>query len=131
MAFVCRDQLRDDAAVADGFEIFAMVCDVARHKVSPILVEAYCPNQYRPKGNLYMRYTEGDFEGMNERLKDRSDITSKRIPQKDSRYVRVIATITRILEKIFRSITGEISMHVRLENVEAEVILPVWFIPIT
>src|SRR5437588_4502070 len=60
-----------------------------------------------------------------------SRLTSKRIPQKNSRYVRVIATITRILEKIFRSVTREISMHVRLENVETEVILPVWLLPIT
>src|SRR5947209_4967951 len=60
-----------------------------------------------------------------------SRLTSKRIPQKNSRYVRVIATITRILEKIFGRVTGEISMHVGLENVEAEVILRVWFIPIT
>src|SRR5882762_843090 len=60
-----------------------------------------------------------------------SFVPSEPVAYKNGRYVRVIATITRILEKIFRSVTGEISMHVGLENVEAEVILRVWFIPIT
>src|SRR5712664_326853 len=60
-----------------------------------------------------------------------SFVPSECVAHRNGRYVRVVATITRILEKIFRSVTGEISMHVGLENVEAEVILRVWFIPIT
>src|SRR6266850_296403 len=55
----------------------------------------------------------------------------ERVAHKNARYVRVIAGITRILEKIFRCLAGETSMRVRLEDVEAEVILRVWFIPIT
>ena len=58
-------------------------------------------------------------------------VKSERVAQKNGRYVRVIAGISRILEKIFRSLAGEISMRVGRENVEAEVILLVWFIPIT
>jgi hypothetical protein len=45
--------------------------------------------------------------------------------------VRVIAAITRVLEKIFRSVAGDGSMHVGLESVVAEIILRVWFKPIT
>src|SRR6266849_3749452 len=60
-----------------------------------------------------------------------SFVPSERVAHKNGRYVRVIATITCILEKIFRSVAGETSMHVGLENVVAEVILRVWFIPIT
>ena len=43
----------------------------------------------------------------------------------------MIATITRILEKIFRRVAGEISVHVGRHSVIAEVILRVRFIPIT
>src|SRR5882672_4361430 len=58
-------------------------------------------------------------------------VQSECIPHKNGRNVRVIATITRILKKIFRSIAGKSSVRVGLQNVEAEVILPVRFIPIT
>ena len=43
----------------------------------------------------------------------------------------MIATITRILEKIFRSVARETSVHVGLQNIKAEIILRVWLIPIT
>src|SRR5215470_783895 len=43
----------------------------------------------------------------------------------------MVARITRILEKIFRSIAGESPMHIGLERIEAEVILRVWLIPVT
>ena len=41
-----------------------------------------------------------------------SFVPSERVAQKSRRYVRAIATIRRILEKIFRSIAGESSMPV-------------------
>src|SRR5205807_5255630 len=47
------------------------------------------------------------------------------------RNVRVIAAITRSLEHILRRVAGESSVYVGRHSVIAEVILLVWFIPIT
>lgn len=42
----------------------------------------------------------------------------------------MIASITRVQEKILRCIVGDVSVHIGLEDVVAEIILGVRFIPI-
>src|SRR6266850_200844 len=132
MAFVCLNQLRNDAAVTDCFENFAVMCDFAGHNDSYFGLVDRSNQSAKAVRPVHWRQTEG----LPRRLSCRwvgliKPTLSERVAHKNGRYVRVITTITRILEKIFRSLAGETSMRVGLENVEGEVILLVWFIPIT